>query len=119
MSANSRAGASTSIKRWWYQRLSAVALLPLSLWLVYELSTLTSLDYAAVRAWLVTPAITILFILLLPALYYHALLGLEEVIEDYITNAAKKHTAIMLARLLMTLCAFASILAVTLVNMGS
>ena len=111
--------AGASIRRWWYQRLSAVALVPLNLWLVYELSTLASLDYATVRAWLATPSTTILFILLLPALYYHALLGLEEVIEDYVVNMAKKHVAITLARLLISLCAFAGILAVMLVNMGS
>ncbi|MCY4154101.1 MAG: succinate dehydrogenase, hydrophobic membrane anchor protein [Gammaproteobacteria bacterium] len=110
--------AGSSVRRWWYQRLSAVALLPLSLWLIYECSMLTSLDYAVVRAWLATPATTILFILLLPALYYHALLGLEEVLEDYIADTGKKHTAITLTRLLVTLGAGAALLAVLLVNLG-
>ena len=43
-------GAAESVRRWWYQRLSAVALLPLTLWCIYDLVTLHSLEYAAVRA---------------------------------------------------------------------
>ena len=108
----------TSVRRWWYQRLSAAALLPLSLWSIYEFCTLASLDYAVVRAWLGTPTITILFILLIPALYYHALLGLEEVLEDYVADTGKKHTAITLTRLLVALSAGAALLAVLLVNLG-
>lgn len=118
MSQRVHKGAGTSVRRWWYQRLSAVALLPLSLWLIYEFSTLASLDYATVRAWLATPATIILFILLIPALYYHALLGLEEVIEDYVKDAGKKYAAITFTRLLVALSAFAAILSVTLVNLG-
>ena len=117
MSTGARAGA--SVRRWWYQRLSALALFPLSLWLIYEISTLPSLHYPVVRAWLATPAITILFILLIPALYYHALLGLEEVLEDYVKDAGKKHAAILLTRFLVAVCAFGAMLAVMLVNMGA
>ena len=106
----------TSVRRWWYQRLSAVALLPLSLWFVYELATLASLEYTVVRAWLATPAITVLFILLVPCLYYHAQLGIEEVIEDYVANAGKKRVVITLTRCLTILCALASMLAVLWIN---
>ena len=111
-------GAADSVRRWWYQRLSAVALLPLTLWFVYDLIVLDSLEYAVVREWLASPSSAILFILLIPALFYHALIGMEEVIEDYVADGWQKTGAISLARLIATLCALASMLAVLAVTMG-
>ena len=107
-----------SIRRWWHQRLSAIALLPLSLWFIYEVTTLVSLEYSVVRAWLAAPSTVILFILLTPALFYHAFIGVHEVIEDYVTNECWKSAAMALARGIAALCAFVSIAAVMAVNMG-
>ena len=113
-----RAGTSgENIRRWWYQRLSAVALLPLSLWFIYDLSTLASLEHAVVRAWLATPSSIILFILLIPTLFYHAQSGLQEVIEDYVASERQKTAAVFVVKFLAMLCALASMLAVTLIHL--
>ena len=111
-------GAAESVRRWWYQRLSAVALVPLTLWFIYELIALGTLEYAAVREWLASPATAILFILLIPALFYHALLGMEEVIEDYVAQGWRKTAVVILARLIAALCALTSMLAVLAVTLG-
>ena len=110
--------AAESIRRWWYQRLSAVALLPLSLWFIYDLSTLASLEYAVVRNWLATPSSVILFILFIPTLFFHAQSGMYEVIEDYVAGERQKTAAIILVRFLATLCALASMLAITIIHLG-
>ena len=110
--------AAESIRRWWYQRLSAVALLPLSLWFIYDLSTLASLEYAVVRNWLATPSSAILFILFIPTLFFHAQSGMYEVIEDYVASERQKTAAIILVRFLATLCALASMLAITIIHLG-
>ena len=107
-----------SVRRWWYQRLSAVALLPLTLWLIYDLVRLDLLEYHGVREWLATPSTAILFILLIPVLFYHALSGMEEIIEDYVADGGRKTVAIALAKLIAALCALASILSVMTVTMG-
>ena len=113
------AGSATeTIRRWWYQRLSAVALLPLSLWFIYDLSTLASLEYAVVREWLATPSSVILFILLIPTLFYHAQSGMHEVIEDYVASERQKTMAVILVKFLAMLCALASMLAVTSIHLG-
>lgn len=114
-----RAAAPVSVRRWWYQRLSAVALLPLSLWLIYDLVGLDVLQYHAVREWLAAPSTAILFILLIPALFYHALIGTEEIIEDYVTHGWRKTAAITLARFIAALGALAAILSVMAVTMGT
>ena len=110
--------AGESIRSWWYLRLSAAAMLPLILWFIYELSTLASLEYAVVREWIASPSTAILFILLIPVLFYHSQSGMKEVIEDYLADEKQKNAAIILVRFLATLCAFASMLAVMLVCLG-
>ena len=110
--------AAETIRRWWYQRLSAVALLPLSLWFIYDLSTLASLEYAVVREWLATPSSVILFILLIPTLFFHAQSGMQEVIEDYVASERQKTMAVILVKFLAMLCALASMLAVTSIHLG-
>jgi succinate dehydrogenase / fumarate reductase membrane anchor subunit len=76
-------------EHWWMQRVSAVALVPLSLWFVASLIGHTGSDYATFIVWLRTPLISILMVLLLIALFYHTALGLQVVIEDYVHSGGK------------------------------
>ena len=72
------------VHHWWAQRMSAVALLPLSLWFVYSLITLTGSDYATFHAWLSEFGNAVFTVLLLVSMFHHAQLGLQVVIEDYV-----------------------------------
>ncbi len=103
---------------WWYQRLTAIALTPLSLWFIYELTTLSSFEYANVRAWIATPSTAIMFVLFIPALFHHAQLGMQVVIEDYIEPEWQKIAALVLMKFLATLCAVISVLAIIKIYMG-
>ncbi len=64
--------AKEGVRHWWAQRLTAIALVPLCLWFVFELLTMTAMDYLAVTAWMQSPVITVLLILLIFSLFYHA-----------------------------------------------
>lgn len=72
---------------WWAQRLTAIALVPLTLWLVASLVSLAGADYVAVSAWIGRPLPGTLLVLLIAATFYHAALGLQVVIEDYVHSA--------------------------------
>ena len=74
---------------WWMERVSAVALVPLTLWLAASIIAHTGSDYATFIVWLRTLPAVILMILLLIALFYHTALGLQVVIEDYVHSWAK------------------------------
>ena len=74
---------------WWAARISAVALVPLTLWFVASIIAHTGSDYDTFIAWLRTPLASSLMVLLLIALFYHTALGLQVVIEDYIHSKAK------------------------------
>ncbi len=69
---------------WWSQRVTAVALIPLSFWLVYSLISLAGMEHAAVMGWLQNPLNAVLFVLFLGALFYHSFLGIQVVVEDYV-----------------------------------
>lgn len=75
--------AREGIEHWWMQRMTAVALVPLTLWFAASLIARARNDYGAFIQWLRTPLTTVLMVLLLIALFYHTALGLQVVVEDY------------------------------------
>lgn len=74
---------------WWTQRVTSVALLLLAPWFLISLLVLGDLSYAAVTHWMATPLNTTLLSLLLITLAYHAQLGLQVVVEDYVHGGVK------------------------------
>jgi succinate dehydrogenase / fumarate reductase membrane anchor subunit len=72
----------------WSQRLSALALVPLIIWLCFSIASLPGMDYVSMREWLSQPVTAILMILLIVAGFFHARLGLQEVAIDYVSNHA-------------------------------
>ena len=75
--------AREGVRHWWVQRVTAVALVPLTLWFAASLIARAGSDYGAFILWLRTPLATVLMVLLLIALFYHMALGLQVVVEDY------------------------------------
>lgn len=81
--------AKSGVEHWWAERVSAVALVPLTLWFVASMIAHTRSDYAGFITWLREFPTTVLMILLLVALFYHTALGLQVVIEDYVHSGLK------------------------------
>lgn len=102
---------------WWRQRLSAIALLPLSLWFIYELTTLNSLEYGAARAWAAAPATAVLLALFIPTLFYHAQAGLQVVVEDYVKSEGLKLALLVLMKFIVAVCAVIALLAVAKIHL--
>src|ERR1700719_1505978 len=75
---------------WWAQRVSAVALIPLTLWFIFSLLTLPGLDYETVHTWLSVPITGFLAVLLVAVLTYHSYLGTMVIVEDYVTTSGMK-----------------------------
>lgn len=99
--------AKSGLRHWWAQRVTAVALLPLSLYFVLSVWMLEGADRAQVAAYMAEPWNTVLFLCLIAALFYHLSLGLQVVIEDYVPNEAKRLVSIMLVNGLIVFCALA------------
>lgn len=97
--------------QWWMQRITAVALIPLTLWLAASLLQHVADDYATLTAWLRTPLAAVLMVLLLTALCYHMALGLKVIVEDYVHVERAKVAAVALIHLLSVALAVAGIFA--------
>jgi succinate dehydrogenase membrane anchor subunit len=76
--------AREGLGHWWIQRVTAMALIPLTLWLTASLIARARDDYGAFILWLRSPFSSVLMVLLLIALFYHMALGLQVVVEDYV-----------------------------------
>ena len=103
---------------WWAQRVSAVALIPLTLWFMFSLLALPGLDYATVKLWLSYPLSGFLAVLLIAVLSYHSYLGTAEVVEDYVRAAGSKIFSLVLLRFSYVLAGGASIFAILRVAFG-
>jgi succinate dehydrogenase / fumarate reductase membrane anchor subunit len=82
---------------WWAERVSAVALVPLTVWLLLGLIIHLGDDYHEVARWLGSPVPSLLIILLLIAAFHHLALGLQVIVEDY-NHGASKYLVILLLR---------------------
>jgi succinate dehydrogenase / fumarate reductase membrane anchor subunit len=74
---------------WWAVRISAVALIPLTLWFFASVVTLGGSDYLGLVTWLKAPLPAVCMGLLLLVLFYHMALGLQVIVEDYVHSRAR------------------------------
>ena len=91
--------AKEGVDHWWWQRISSIALVPLSLWFVIAVIGLAGADLETVVLWLDNPVAAVLFVLLIAATFYHGALGLQVVIEDYVGSEGVKLAALIVMKL--------------------
>ena len=81
--------AKHGVEQWRAERVTAIALVPLTVWFAAASVVHMNSDYATAIAWLRTPLAATLMVLLLTALFCHTALGLQVVIEDYVHSGLK------------------------------
>jgi succinate dehydrogenase / fumarate reductase membrane anchor subunit len=81
--------AKSGFGHWWTERITAAALVLPAIWFAASLIAHSGSDYDTFRRWLREPINTALMVLLLVTLFWHAALGLQVVIEDYVHSGAK------------------------------
>lgn len=106
------------VHHWWAQRMSAVALLPLSLWFVYSLITLTGSDYGTFHAWASEFGNSVFLVLFVVTMFHHTQLGLQVVIEDYVHSEIWKMGMLLLVKYGSVLFAASAIFAVLKISIA-
>jgi succinate dehydrogenase / fumarate reductase membrane anchor subunit len=106
---SARAGS----KHWWAQRLTSVALVPLTLWFIWSMLHMTGASQGDIADWLASPVRLALILALIAATFHHLQLGLQVVIEDYVTQEGVKLAAVLAVKgvciLLALICAISAL----------
>ena len=97
---------------WFMQRVTAIANLPLMLWLVYSAVQNAGATHAEFTSWLAHPINAILMILVIISVFYHAKLGSQVVTEDYIHSEGLKMVKLIGQKLFFFGMAIAAIFSV-------
>jgi succinate dehydrogenase / fumarate reductase membrane anchor subunit len=110
--------AHDGVRHWWRQRLTSIALVPLTVWFVVSLLTLPSLGYATLIAWLSQSSTALLLILLVLTAAWHSQLGVRVVVEDYVHGTGARTLMLVVSSFAHVLLAAAGVFAVLRVAFG-
>jgi len=109
--------AREGVHHWWTQRLTAIALVPLSVWFVVSLLALPAFDHATVSAWMAQSPTALLLALFVLIAAWHSRLGVGVVVEDYV-HGGLKTVALVIVTFVHVLLAAAGVFAVLKVALG-
>lgn len=104
--------AKEGVSHWWLQRVTSVALVPLTLWFVFALLGLPSFDFLTVRSWMGGGWTPVFLVLLVGTLCHHSWLGMQVIIEDYVHTKLNKVAALTGSSFLHAIVGAASVFAV-------
>jgi succinate dehydrogenase / fumarate reductase membrane anchor subunit len=80
---------------WWAERLTSIALVPLTLWFILAALHLSGLSRADVAHWAANPINAALLVALVLATFHHMQLGLQVVVDDYVHQEGARMAAIL------------------------
>ena len=116
---NGLGSAKEGVTHWWAQRISALALVPLAIWFVAAAVAHTGADHGGMVEWLSSPLSLGLMIAVVVATFYHAQLGLQVVIEDYIQSEAGKIALVLLVKSASLALGLTTIVALLVIAFGN
>ncbi|MBP0447048.1 succinate dehydrogenase, hydrophobic membrane anchor protein [Roseomonas sp. SSH11] len=76
--------AKNGTHHWWMQRVTSIALLPLTLWFAFSIAARAGDRWEVMAEWIARPFNAVLLIVLIAVGFYHTASGLQVVVEDYI-----------------------------------
>jgi succinate dehydrogenase / fumarate reductase membrane anchor subunit len=105
-------------RHWIVQRLSAIALIPLTAWFLVSLFLLPDMGFATVHGWIAEPLNALILGLMIVVLCWHSLLGVQVVIEDYVHHRGANAAALLMSTFLHILSGAAALLSVLKIAAG-
>jgi succinate dehydrogenase / fumarate reductase, membrane anchor subunit len=105
-------------RHWVVQRLTAIALIPLTIWFLVSLFLLPDMAWLTVRSWIAAPLNAFLLGSMVVILCWHSLLGIQVVVEDYIHHRVANATTLLMSTFLHILTGAAALLSVLKIASG-
>lgn len=90
--------AHSGVEHFWRQRVTALALIPLSVWFAVTMLGLVGAGRDTALAYLHEPLHAVLMVLFIAAVLIHMTLGIQVVIEDYLPKESQKIAALIVNR---------------------
>jgi succinate dehydrogenase / fumarate reductase membrane anchor subunit len=110
--------ARSGTETFWRQRVTAVANIPLLIFLILAIVTHIGADYETMRAFIAQPLVALAFLALIISAAIHMRIGLKKIIEDYVHGGAKV-IAILLATFFAAGVGLAALVAILKISFGS
>ena len=110
--------AKEGTSHFWHQRLTALMLIPLVLWLGFSLAALP-VDHASLVEWIRQPLVSIALVVMIIVTFYHAQMGLQTIIEDYISSHARRVPTLLLSNLSCLLLGVVGVVSVLKIAFGA
>ena len=99
-------------RHWLWQRITAVLLIPLTLWFMFAfIARVFDSQYAAIN-WLSEPTVAIAAVVYLAILFWHSQLGLQVIIEDYVSSTSRRYATLIATKFINIIAAAIAIFAV-------
>lgn len=103
----------------WRQRVTALANIPLTIFLILAIVSHIGSSYDEVRAYLAHPIVALVMLALIVSAAIHLRIGLKEIIEDYVHGEGLKVAAIVLATFFAYGVGLAAVLAIVKISLGA
>ncbi len=104
--------AKSGAHHWWMQRVTSIALLPLTIWFILSLATSAGMSHAAVLLWIGQPLNAVLLLALIGLTFHHTASGLQVIVEDYVKQELLRIGLVLAVKGLCWLLGIAAALAV-------
>ena len=111
--------AKSGTSHWWMQRVTALALVPLVVWFLVSIIALIDADHATMVAWIANPFVGVLLSVFIVMLFYHLMLGVQVVIEDYVHNELLKMSSLILLKFSIALVGLSGLFFILKITLGS
>lgn len=105
-------------EHWYWERLTALALVPLTVWFIVQLLGGVAADYASMQAWLAVPGNMALMVLLTFFFFWHAWIAIGVVIEDYVHHDATKIGGMIALKFACILFGAFAVMSIVLIGLG-
>lgn len=112
-------GSSHGTGHFWVQRLTSVALIPLVLWFCFSVALLPQMTHEQLEMWLRSPLNATLMLLVITVGLYHGKLGVQVILEDYVSDLNKRSLSIAAVTLVFGLFAALGVVSVLKISLGA
>ncbi|HEY6669891.1 MAG TPA: succinate dehydrogenase, hydrophobic membrane anchor protein [Methyloceanibacter sp.] len=111
--------ARSGTETFWRQRMTAVANVPLVIFLILAIVTHIGADYETIHGFIARPMVALAFLALIVSAAIHMRIGLKEIIEDYVQGDGPKVIAILLVTFFAAGVGLASVVAILKISLGT